>query len=107
MSIIVLKERDEASGNRSNLLRRHIHQVNLSRRYNGEVSILATFHHIADKCAVVVKRGITLTDDMVFLLLSRQIYDVSIVKVNSAILHPAVRSLDKSEFIDFGIYTER
>ena len=64
VSIIVLQERNERCGDRGNLLRRDIHQVDICRRHHREVGILTALHNLTDKGTVVIQRGITLTDDM-------------------------------------------
>ena len=64
----MLQERDKSGSDRSNLLRRNVHQINVSRRHNREVGILTALHDIADKRTVIIQRRISLTDDMVFFL---------------------------------------
>ena len=107
VGIVVLEERNQSCGNRRNLLRCYVHEVYLCGRNNGEVGILAAFHHFADKRTVVVQRGITLTDDVVFLFFSCQINHVLVLQVYNAILHLTVRSLDEAKLIDLSVYAER
>ena len=103
----MLQERNQRSGNRGNLLWRDVHQVDIRRRNNGEVGILTALHHFADEGAIVVQRGITLTDDVLSLLLGCQIYNLIIIKVGNTSLNLTIRCLNKAQFIYLGIDTER
>ena len=96
VSIIVLQERDQRSSDRSDLLRRDVHQVDIRRRHDGEVSILAALHHLTDKRTVVVQRRIALTDYVLSLFLGCQIDDLIIIEVSHTILNLTIRSLDEA-----------
>ena len=106
VSIIMLQERNQRSCDRCNLLRRHVHQVNVCRRHHGEVGILTALHDFADKCTVIIKRCITLTNDMFSLFLGCQIDDIFVIQVGNTVLHLTVRCLDKAKFINLCIDTE-
>ena len=107
VSIIVLQERNERGCNRSYLLRRHIHEVDLGRRNDGEVGILTALYDVTDKRSVIIQRGITLTDDIIGFVLSCQIDDLVIIEIGNSILHLTVRCLDKAKLIDLSIDTKR
>ena len=103
----MLKERNERCGNGSNLLRRNIHEVNIHWRNYWEVGILTALHHVANECSIIVKWSITLSDNVVFLLLCCQIYHLVVVEVCHTIFHLSVWGLDKSKLIDLCINTKR
>ena len=103
----MLQEGDQRSGDRSNLLRRHVHQIHIRRRHHGEVGILTTLHDLTNEGTVVVQRCITLTDDMLCLFLGCQIDDIVIAEVGNTVLHLTVRCLNEAELIDLCIHTER
>jgi hypothetical protein len=106
VSIVVLQEWDERCGDRGNLLRRYVHEVNVCRGHNGEVGVLTTLDDFTDKGSVVVQRGIALTDDVVLLLVGSEIDDIVVIEVGNTILYLTVRSRDEAEFINLGIDTE-
>ena len=107
MTVIVLEEWDKTRTDRSNLLWRYVHEVNLCRLYYREVCILTTLYHVAYESTVVVQRCVALTDDVVFLLLGSEVFYVCIVQVNYAVLNLTVRSLDKAEVVDLCVHTQR
>ena len=107
VGVVVLKERDKRGGDRRNLLRRHVHEVNLVGRHHGEVGVLAALHHLADKCSIVVQRGVALTNDVVFLLLGGKIHDVVVVQVGHAVINLSVGSLDETKLIYLRIDAQR
>ena len=106
MTVVVLQEGNKTCRYRCNLLRRHVHEVYLGRCSYGEVGILATFYHLADKGSVFVQRSITLSDDVVFFLFGGKIYQILIVEVYYAIGNITVRRFDKAKLVDVGVYAE-
>ena len=64
VSIVVLQEGNQRSGNRSYLLGRNVHQVDFSRGNDREIGVLTALDHLTDKGAIGIERGITLTDDV-------------------------------------------
>ena len=107
VTVVVLQERNKASRNRANLLRSHVHQVNICRRHNGEVGILTTLNEVADESAIGTQRSVTLTDDVILLFLSGKINHIFVLQVNYAVNNLSIRCLDEAEVVDSGIYTER
>ena len=86
MSIVVLEERNERCGDRSNLLRSNVHQVDFGRRHDGIVVVLTAFDDLADEGSIVAQGRVALTNDESFLFLGseignsfrREIYDTVI-----------------------------
>ena len=79
VTVVVFQEGNKACRYRCNLLRRHVHEVYLGGLHHGEVGILATLYHIADKGSVFVQRRVALSDDVVFFLFGRKIHQVLVV----------------------------
>ena len=107
VGVVVFKERNQRGRNRGNLLRSHVNQLYFGGRNDRIVRILAAFHLVADKRAVVVQRSISLTDDLAFLFFGSQVNDVFILQVDDSILHLAVGRLDKAKVINLRINTKR
>ncbi len=82
VTIIVLQERNEASRDRSDLLRTHVHKIHLVGGHHWIIGILTAFHHLADEMSVGSERRVALTDNLVFLLFCRQINDVFVIHVD-------------------------
>ena len=86
VSIVVLEERNERCGDRSNLLRSNVHQVDFGRRHDGIVVVLTAFDDLADEGSIVAQGRVALTNDESFLFLGseignsfrREIYDTVI-----------------------------
>ena len=103
----MLEERNESGGNRRNLLRRHVHKIDLVGCYYREVGVLTAFHIVAYERAVFTKRSITLSDDVILLFLGSEIYNIIIIKIDVTVSNLAVGSLNKSELVDGSINTKR
>ena len=103
VGVVVLEEGDERCGDRGYLLRRHIHEVYLLGRHYGEVGVLTTLHHVADKRAIIIQRGIALANDVVLFFLGCEINNVFVLEVGHAILYLAVRCLYEAELVDLGV----
>ena len=106
VSIIMLQEGNQAGSDRSNLLRCHVHQVNLSGRNNRIVIVATALNHLADKCTVLTQGGVTLTDNQLLLLFSTIISDAFGRKVHNTVLYLSIRSLYETEVVDLCIYTK-
>ena len=98
VGVVVLEERDQRRADRDDLLRRHVHEVDLGRRHVGDVGggaeealglehpleVLevgglrrpAHEHTVALERAVVVDRRVGLGDDVVLLLVGGHVDDV-------------------------------
>ena len=102
----MLQERNQTSRNRSNLLGRHINKVNLRRLYNWIISILTTFYNITDERTIFRQRSISLTDNLILLILSSEIYHILVVHIHLTVCYLTIRSDDKSKVINLCIHTE-
>ena len=107
VSIVVLQEGNERSGDRGNLLRRNVHKFHFRGRHNGIVGILAAFYFIANEGAIGTKGRIALTDDLAFFFFGREINNVFVLEVYHRIGYLSVRRFDEAEVVDLSIYAER
>ena len=105
--VIMFQERNQRSGNRSNLLRRNVHQLNLIRSYNRIIGITTSFYFLTDESTVIVQRSITLSNDLVFFFFCRQVFDTFRRQINYSILYLTIRSYDKAQIVDLCIDTQR
>ena len=103
--IIVLEERNECSSDRSDLTGCYVHEVDLRRRYDGEVGAQTGLDLGADERTVLAERCVTLCNHLVLLVLSRQINDMVVVEVHHAVSYLTIRGLDESEIVDLGVDT--
>ena len=118
VGVVVLEERDHGRGHGHDLLGRDVHQVDLGRGHvvdlaggavgratcaDAHTSALrapSDEHPVADEGAVVVERGVGLGDDVLFLLIGREVHDlVGDVAVDDL----AVGRLDEAEVVDPGV----
>ena len=102
----MLQEGNQAGSNRSNLLRCHVHQINLSGRNNRIVIVATALNHLADKCTVFTQGGVTLTDNQFLLLFCTIISNAFGRKVYNTVLYLSIRSLNETEVVDLCIYTK-
>ena len=108
VGVVVLEERDKARGDRSDLVRSHVHQVDFAGRNHGEVGAFTRLDTVGfQEVALPVDRGVRLCGDQVFLLLGRIIVDMRIIHVDLAVLYPAVGRLDESHRGDLRINAQR
>ena len=105
--VVMFKERNQRCGNRRNLCRRNIHKVNLLRFHNREVGIKTRLNAVTNKRPVIVKRGITLCNNLTLLYFGRQINNFVVIYINLRILHLAVRSLYKAQVVYLRIHAQR
>ena len=73
--VVMLQERNQRCGNRSNLLRSHVHQIHIRRGNNRIIVILTTLYFLTDKRTVIIQRRITLSDNLAFFLFCCQIFN--------------------------------
>ena len=106
VSIIMFQERNQWSRDWCNLLRRNVHQINLCRFNNREVSILTRFNFVTHKCTVIIQRSISLCNNLFFLFFSSQINQTVIRKIHFSVFHLTVRSFDESQIINLSKYTQ-
>ena len=108
VGIVVLQERNEAGGDRSDLVRRHVHQVHLLVRHHGEVGTLARLDAVGlEEVTLLVDGHVRLRHDLALLLFGRVIFDVRVVHVDHAVLHRAVGGLDESHGRNLRIDAQR
>ena len=121
VGVVVLEERDQRRADRDDLLRRHVHVVDLGGRHVGDVGggteealglehplqVLevrrlgrpAHEHAGADEGAVGVERRVRLGDDVVLLLVGGHVHDLL---GDPTVDDLAVRALDEAELVDAG-----
>ena len=96
MGVVVLKEGNQRCSDRGNLLRSHVHEVNLCRRNYGIVGILATLYFIADEATIFAEGCVTLTDNLSFFLLGTEVDNVVVVKVGHRVFDDAIRGFNET-----------
>ena len=73
--VVVLEERNHAGGDRDDLLRRDVHQVDLAGGDLEEVAVLAD-GDLADEVVLVVDLGVGLGDDLALFLVGGEVLDL-------------------------------
>ena len=106
VSIVVLQERDQSGSNRRNLLRRHVHQLDAVGRHNGEVGIQTCLDATIQEVTFLVDCGITLSNDVAFFGLGREVDDILVAQVNLRVAHRTIRCLDEAQLVDLSIHTQ-
>ncbi len=102
--VVVLEERDQRRGHRDELLRRHVHVVQLLGRDHAKLAALARRDPFLDEAAVPVDLGVGLGDDELLLLERRQEHDL----VRDAPMQDLpVRRLDEAELVRSRVGRER
>ena len=107
VTVIMLKERNKTCRNRSNLLWRHVHQTDIVRRYNREISGKTTVCEVAFKCTVLVKRSISLNNKLSIFLFCCKEDNFIIIHINLGITDLTIRCFDKAKLVNSGISTKR
>ncbi len=97
----MLQERNKRGSNRCNLLGRHIHQIHVAGWHNRVIIILTALHLGTDKGTIIIKRGVTLTNNFAFLFLCCHILYSLIRQIYDTILYFSIRSLNKAQIIYF------
>ena len=77
--VVVLEERHERGGDRDELLRRDVDEVDLVARRQDEVAGLARVDAVGREAALLVDRGVGLGDDVLVLFPRRQVVGVGLV----------------------------
>ena len=96
VGVIVLEERNERRRHRNQLLRRHVHEVDLVRRNELHVAGMAHDNEIVGEAALGVDRRVGLRDRVAALFHRREIDHLV---GDAAVLHLAVRRLDEAIFV--------
>ena len=98
VGVVVLEERDERGRHRHDLLRRHVHVVDLVRVDERELTAAGTHEHaVVEEAALVVDVGVRLRDDVAVFVVGGEVLDLL---ERDAVLDPAVRRLDEAEPVD-------
>jgi hypothetical protein len=102
--IVVLQERDQGSGHRHDLLRRHVHEVDLVGGRQGELVLRAAGDQIVGELALLVQSGVRLRNDVLAFLDRRQVIDL--------VGHPAafdapIRRFQEAVVVGARIYRQR
>ena len=96
VGVIVLEERNERRRDRNELLRRHVHEVDLVRRNELHVAGMPHDDQIVGEAALGVDRRIGLRDRVAALFHRREIDHLV---GDAAVLHLAIRRLDEAVFV--------
>ena len=104
VGVVVLQERNERGSNRHELLRRHIHEVDLVARHQMHVAGLAAHDEVFREAAAVIDRRIGLRDRVAALFHRGEIDHLV---GDAAVLDLAVRRLDEAVFVHARIGRER
>ena len=106
--VVMLQERNQAGGDRRNLVRRHVHQVHLGSRHDREVAVVARLDLVGlQELALVAQRRVGLSDHEAFLLFGAEILNACIVQVDLAAGYLAVGRLDKAHVANLGVHAKR
>ena len=104
VGIIVLEERNQRSGDRYDLTRRHVHQRDLVRCHEGGFTLVANLDQVVDQLVAFVDRRRSLGDDVVAFLDRRQMHDL----VGQLTIHDlAVRCLEETVAVGLGVGRQR
>ncbi len=76
VGVVVFEKRNQPGGHRDELLRRHIHVVDLGRLHFEEVAAIAHGNFLAREMAAAIHRRVGLRDEIVFFAITGQIIDV-------------------------------
>ena len=100
VGVVVLEERDQRRGDRNELLRRDVDQIDILRLAQDEIAVLAAIGQVGGDAAAPVEFDIGLADRVAALVHRRQIDDLV---GHPAVRDLAVRALDKAVLVDPGI----
>ncbi len=99
VGVVVLEERDQRRGDRDELLRRHVHVVDMVGGEEHDVAGAPADDQVLGQPPLGVHRRIGLRDRVFLLLHRRQVDDLV---GHHAVAHLAVRSLDEAVLVDPG-----
>ena len=97
--VVVLEERDERGGDRDELLRRDVDELDGVARRQDEVAGLARVDAFLDQVAVVVDLGVGLGDDVLVFFPRRQVVGVGL-ELDALLLRRARRCVDQLVGLD-------
>ena len=102
--VVVLEERDQRSGHRHDLRRRDVHVLDVLRRLQRELVLVAARHERIDELALLVEAGVRLRDHVVAFLDRGQ--ELDLVR-DLAVRDPPVRRLEKAVAVGARVQRER
>src|SRR6478736_3946924 len=77
VGVVVLEERDERGRHRHDLLRRHVHVVDLGRRHERELASTGAHEHaVVEEATLVVDVGVRLGDDVAVFVVGGEVLDL-------------------------------
>ena len=98
VGVVVLEERDQRGRDRHELLRRHVHVLDLAGRHVVDLAPAGTNEHPRlEEVALLVDAGVGLRDDVLVLVVGGEVRDLV---ADAALLDLAVRRLDEPEAVD-------
>ena len=104
VGVIVFEERNQRCRHRYELVRRHVHVVDVVRLEQREVTPLPTQHELVDEITLAIQGSIGLSNPGLFLFVGREPIDF----VRDLLFdHSPVRRLDEAEFVDSAVRRER
>ena len=103
VGVVVLKEGDEACGDRDDLQRRDVHELDRRGRDFEELGLVARDDALGRELAVLVEQAVGLRDDVLLLLVGGHVDDL--VR-DAALDDAAVRRLDEAELVDVRVEAE-
>ena len=104
VGVIVLEERDQRRGDRNDLLRRHVDEIDFVARDELRFAVLAGLHEIFGEIALGVDLRVGLRDLVLGLFHRREIDDL--VR-RLAVRHLAVRAFDEAVLVDARVRRQR
>ena len=81
----MFEERDQRRGDGDELLRRHVHVVDMVRRHLGELALMANIHQVLGEAAVAVQGGVGLGDDELDLVRDPAVLDLAVRRLQEAV----------------------
>src|SRR5262245_12761455 len=104
VGVVILQERNQRRGHRHQLLRRHVHEIDLVGRQHLHVAGVAAHDHVLGEAPAIVDRDVRLRDRVAALLHRREILDLV---GDAAVLDLAVRRLDEAVLVHPRVGGER
>src|SRR5262245_40745310 len=104
VGVVVLQEGDQARRNGHQLVRRHVHELDLLRPDHGELAADAGRHQVAGEVALGVDDRVRLRDRVLLLLEGGEVDDLL---GDAAVLHAPVGGLDEAEVVHPRVGGER
>src|SRR5436190_2882552 len=104
VGVVVLEERDEGRRHRHELVRRHVHELDLVGRHHGELAADAGRDQVGGEVAPGVERRVRLRDRMLLLLERGEVRDLV---AHPPLLDAPVGRLDEAELVHARVGRER